>query len=441
MRESSIRGPRRETPPPQARAFPIDASDEICDWERCPSASNGFVDRSLSPEPKRGLPRQAGGEEERNASSSPSPPKAQPTTRNRDSAAAIVGRDGNTCGGSNTTSSPGNLRPRNSETRVVGREDIPQTRKEAAVARDRNAATRGVLKGSSPPQKDRWFALEVIIPRLDNPLSGDHFSAADRIPKSPPRRDGCRKRTVSPGASSESRDAAGVERSGFREDRISETRPWTITEKRKANESGDGDGGGVQDDGCAVISRAQNTQSDPGGAEESSGYTQKQGVNSDEKSPYLRGGRAASTKEQGVGSSQRPLDHDDEESTAGSGEENYVDPLPRHPGIDGISGDGRFVVRSPRSTETHVGDTSSGRNWPTAAREMPVATGVRVVAPSAGLSATHRARPSIDRRDISKSESMVTLQVDSSGAVTYMLTPDAPRRGKWSRLEEEYAKR
>lgn len=445
MRESSIRGPRRETPPHQvARAFPLSASDGIYGWERRRSGSNGCVDCSLSPELQRGLPRRAAGEEGRNAPSSPSIPKAEPTKTNRDDSAAAfpVGRDGDTRRGSKSTSSGGDSRTRGSETRVVDQdEDTPRKHKGAAVTGDRNAGIQGVLKDSSPSQSktDRWSALEVSIPRLENAFSSDRVSASDRSSKSPPPRGGCEKRSISPSASSESRNCSGGEKLGFRDDQTTEARPSTLAEKSKVSRGG---GGGVEDDGCADINRSPDRRSGPDGTKELR-HIHRQAVDIGEKSLCLSGGKVAPNAKQSLVSSQRPPDREDDEqeSTAGSGEENYVDPLPRHASIGGISGDGRFVVRTSQDTEARVGDASSAGKWPVAGLEMAVATAGRTVASPGGLLAGHQARPSVDRRDMSKSESMVTVQVDSTGGVTYVLTPDTPRRGKWSRLEEEYAKK
>lgn len=48
--------------------------------------------------------------------------------------------------------------------------------------------------------------------------------------------------------------------------------------------------------------------------------------------------------------------------------------------------------------------------------------------------------PAPDKRE-SKSESMVEVQALPSGGIVYSLKPGTPRRGKWCRLEQEYAKR
>lgn len=64
----------------------------------------------------------------------------------------------------------------------------------------------------------------------------------------------------------------------------------------------------------------------------------------------------------------------------------------------------------------------------------------RAAADRRSLEAIHRASL-IDDGDVSKGESMVDTHISPSGEVMYPLKPGPPRRGKWSRLEEEYARR
>lgn len=338
--------------------------------------------------------------------------------------------------------SPGEARMTGKGTHVTGARGAGVA---TAAADNSDGFILKVPSQPSPSKKtDRWSALEVSIPRLNRKFPTSHESAHDCSLTFLSSRGGSSWRSESHAGNSESRGCAEGEKSGAKGGQVPESPCGSLTFAEKSRVSVGGAGGvsrgSVEDNGSAEVSVPDRGRS-PADSTKERKYTHSQTGSAGEQSAAPRDGRAAPNlpPDNIVSSHRPPVDEDDdEESTAGSGEESCVDP-PRPRAILGgagiAAGERTFPVRDRSNDGRRQADYSATGQWPSGTVEIAPVTSAGV------LPVPSQVRPPNDQQEVTKTESMVSVKIDSAGAVTYVLTPDAPRRGKWSRLEEEFAKR